>query len=53
MPEATFIIRGSIKDFTRLDNLYKALKREAEKLLEQWTMDVEVKYSEKKGEIPL
>jgi len=52
MPEATFIIRGSIKDFTRLDNLYKSLKREAEKLLDQWDMNVEVKYSEKKGEKP-
>lgn len=53
MPEATFIIRGSIEDFTRLDNLYKSLKREGDKLLEQWTIDVEVKYSEKKGEKPL
>lgn len=53
MPEATFIIRGSIADFTRLDNLYKSLKREGDKLLENWTIDVEVKYSEKKGEKPL
>jgi len=52
MPEATFIISGSIEDFTRLDNLYKALKREAEKLLKEWEMRVEVKYSEKKGEKP-
>lgn len=52
MPEATFIIRGSVLDFTRLDNLYKSLKREGEQLLEDWTMDVEVKYSEKKGEKP-
>lgn len=52
MPEATFIISGSIDDFTRLDNLYKALKREAEKLLKDWTMNVQVKYTEKKGEKP-
>ncbi len=52
MPEATFILRGSIKDFTRTDNLFKSLKREADKLLEEWTIDVELKYSEKKGEIP-
>jgi len=52
MPEATFIIRGSIEDFTRLDNLYKSLKREGDKLLESWTIDVEVKYTEKKGEVP-
>ena len=52
MPECTFIIRGSVLDFTRLDNLYKSLKREGDKLLEEWTIDVEVKYSEKKGEKP-
>lgn len=52
MPEATFIIRGSIEDFTRLDNLYKSLKREGDKLLKEWSIEVEVKYSEKKGEKP-
>ena len=52
MPEATFIVRGSIEDFTRLDNLYRSLKRESNKLLAEWTIDVEVKYSEKKGEVP-
>ena len=52
MPAATFIIRGDIEDFTRLDNLYKSMKREADKLLSTWTIDVEVKYSEKKGEKP-
>jgi len=52
MPEATFIVRGSIEDFTRLDNLYKSLKRESDKLLAEWTIDVEVKYTEKKGEKP-
>lgn len=51
MPEATFIVRGKIADFTRLDNLYKSLKRESDKLLSDWTIDVEVKYSEKKGEV--
>lgn len=53
MPEATFIITGSVEDFTRLDNLYKSLKREGDKLLSDWEIKVEVKYSEKKGEIPL
>ena len=52
MPEASFIIRGKVADFTRLDNLYKSLKREGDKLLEEWTINVEVKYSEKKGEKP-
>jgi len=27
------------------------MKREAEKMLTDWTIDVEVKYSEKKGDI--
>lgn len=52
MPEATFTIKGKIADFTRLDNLYKSLKREAQKLLDEWIMNVEVKYTEKEGEVP-
>lgn len=52
MPEATFTISGKIEDFLRMDNLYKSLKRESEKLLDPWEMNVEVKYSEKKGEVP-
>lgn len=52
MPECTFIIKGAIVDFTRLDNLYKSLIRESDKLLSNWIMDVEVKYSEKQGEKP-
>ena len=50
MPECTFIIRGNIEDFTRLDNLYRSLLRESDKLLEKWELNVEVKYTEKKGE---
>ncbi len=52
MPEATFTITGKIEDFTRLDNLYKSLKRESEKLLSKWTMNISVTYEEKKGEKP-
>lgn len=52
MPEAIFSIKGSIADFTRLDNLYKSLIRESDKLLTGWQMDVEVKYTEKQGEKP-
>ena len=52
MPEATFIVKGDIADFTRLDNLYKSLKRESEKLLSSWSIEVKVEYSEKQGEIP-
>ena len=52
MPEAIFTITGKIDDFTRLDNLYKSLKRESEKLLSEWTMNIKVTYEEKKGEKP-
>ena len=51
MPDSTFIIKGNIQDFTRLDNLYKALKREAEKLLTDWQLNVTVTYEEKKDEL--
>lgn len=52
MPESTFIIKGEVEDFTRLDNLYKALKREGDKLLTAWSIDVSVTYAEKQGEKP-
>ena len=52
MPQATVTIKGSIEDFSRIDNLYRALRREGDKLLTHWTIDVEVQYSEKKGEKP-
>ena len=52
MPECTFTIVGSIADFTRIDNLYKSLKREAEKGLSGWTLTADVKYVEKEGEKP-
>ncbi len=53
MPTATFIIKGDIQDFTRLDNLYKSLVRESEKLLSPWELNVSVEYSEKQGDKPL
>ena len=51
MPECTFTITGNIKDFTRLDNIYKAFIREADKGLSSWIMSAAVKYSEKQGEV--
>ena len=50
MPEATFTISGNIKDFTRIDNLYNSLKREAGKMMEQWKIEVNVKYTETQSE---
>ncbi len=52
MPESTYVIRGTVTDFTRVDNLFASMKREAEKMLTNWTIDVEVKYTETKGEKP-
>lgn len=51
MPEASFTIKGDIKDFTRLDNLYSALKRESDKLLDNWEINVNVTYSIKQSDI--
>ena len=53
-PKATFTITGEIDDFTRIDNLYKALKREGVKLLKNSTIHVQVEYIERvgEGEIP-
>lgn len=51
MLKATFTISGNIKDFPRIDNLYRALKREGEKLLTDWQIEVDAKYQEKKGDI--
>lgn len=50
MPITTITITGNIEDFTRLDNLYRSLKREGDKLLSEWTINVDAKYTEKKGE---
>ncbi len=54
MPQATFTIKGNIKDFGRVDNAYGAFKREAQKALEDWELTIEISYVEKqgKGEIP-
>lgn len=52
MPESVYIIRGTIVDFTRADNLYAALKREADKLLKDWSINVEIKYFEEVGKEP-
>jgi len=52
MPSCNIVIKGDITDFTRVDNLYTSLKREANKMLTGWTIDVEIKYTEKSGDIP-
>lgn len=46
MPRATFKITGEIAEFDRVDNLYKVMKREGEKLLKNWVIEVEASYEE-------
>lgn len=46
MPKATFKISGEIAEFERIDNLYRVLKREGEKLLKNWTIEVTADYTE-------
>ena len=53
MPRASFKIEGEITEFERLDNLYRALKREGEKLLKDWTIEVNASYVEKQDEKPI
>jgi len=53
MPKATFTITGEIEEFERVDNLYRSLKREGEKLLKNWEIKLDVEYEEKEGEKPL
>ncbi len=54
MPKAVFTIEGTIEDFARVDNLYKNLKREGDKLLKDWKIKFDIEYEETqgKGEIP-
>ena len=48
MPKAVFKISGDVKDFSRVDNVYASLKREGEKLLDNWIIELEVSYTESK-----
>ena len=50
MPKAKFTITGDIAEFDRVDNAYKAIKREGSKLMRNWIMTVNVEYEEKEGE---
>lgn len=52
MPKAMFKISGDIEAFDRVDNLYRSLRREGEKGLKDWVIEVNVDYTEKEGEIP-
>lgn len=45
-PQITVTLTGSIADFNRLDNLYKVMKREAQKLFKDWQLKIDLDYSE-------
>lgn len=45
-PEVIVILTGKIADFARIDNVYTSLKREGAKLLKDWKIDIDVKFSE-------
>jgi len=46
MPKTSFKITGDIENFDRIDNLFKTMKREGEKLLKNWVIEVESSYTE-------
>ena len=50
VPRTSFKITGDIKDFERLDNLYRKLKSEGEKLLDNWQIEMSAEYTETSGE---
>lgn len=50
MPKSTFTITGDIKDFSRVDNVYAALKREVSKALKNWSMKIDISHEESQGE---
>lgn len=52
MPQCSFNVTGDIKDFTRADNLYTVLKREVEKFLTAWKIEVEIKFTEEMQPTP-
>lgn len=50
MPRTSFKITGDIDEFNRIDNLYRVMRREGEKLLKNWEIVVEASFSESEEE---
>ncbi|MBA7589846.1 hypothetical protein ES708_31939 [subsurface metagenome] len=40
---------GTIKDFARIDNVYTTMKREGQKLLGNWRIEINVTFAEQKS----
>lgn len=51
-PRATLKMSGDIKDFSQIDSLYRAIRREGAKTLKDWMLEIDVAYVEKEGEVP-
>lgn len=45
-PEVVVTVKGKIKDFRQIDNLYTVMKREGSKLLEGWEIEILLSYRE-------
>jgi len=44
--EVVITLKGKIADFDRLDNIYRSIKREAEKLLTDYEFSIDMNYRE-------
>lgn len=51
-PRAIIKMTGDIKDFSQIDSLYRAIRREGAKTLKEWVLEIDVAYVEKEGEGP-
>ena len=54
MPNCTFKIDGEIQNFSRIEDAFKAIRTQSEKLLNNWKIELNVQYTEAagKGELP-
>jgi hypothetical protein len=53
MVNCTFKIKGEIKDFNRIDNVYASLKKQTQQLLEGWEIEIDVNFVERAGTVEL
>jgi hypothetical protein len=49
MPNCTFKIEGTVVDFSRVDDTFKAMRLQTLKMLKDWTISISVDYEEKQG----
>jgi hypothetical protein len=51
MPNCIFKIEGTVVDFSRVDDTYKAMKAQSMKMLKDWTIMLSVEYEESAGKV--